>query len=153
MSKKIIFAITLALVLSPFLAFACTMNSNVWNIAVLKGPLISCTGAGPTGGTDNKNCSDVCDLVCTAGNVVYFGIGVVIWIVLPIVFAWSGILLIISTGNPEQIGKAKKMLTAAVIGLLIVICAYLIVYTFLHVLGLTNVIGGFGGSAACTVSA
>jgi len=133
----------------PYVVFACSANSNVWNISILKGPLITCTGAGTPGGTDAKNCQDLCDLVCTSSNVVYFAIGVVIWIIAPIMIAWSGIMLVISRGSPEKTGQARKMVTGVVIGLLIVLCAYLIVYTFVSVMGISG-IGGFGNSA-CTI--
>jgi hypothetical protein len=140
----------LMLMLLPWLVFAdCKANSNVWNISILKGPLITCTGAGATGGTDNTNCQSLCDLICTSANVVYFGIGVVIWIIAPIMFAWSGILFILARGSPDKTSQAKKMITATVIGLLIVICAYLIVYVFVKTLGITG-IGGFG-TPSCTI--
>jgi len=127
------------------------IHSNVWSIDILKGPLISCTGAGAEGGTDSKNCTNLCDLVSTAANLVYFGIGIVIWIVTPIMFAWSGMLFLISRGSTERTGQARKMITGTVIGLLIVLCAYLIVSIFISVLGGPILgIGGFGGPA-CTV--
>ncbi len=143
MNRKTIYLLPLALMLLPTLVLACTANSNVWNIKILQGPLITCTGAGATGGTDNKNCQSFCDLVCTVANVVYFSIGVVIWIIAPIMFAWSGLSIILSRGSPEKTSQAKKMLTATIIGMLIVICAYLIIYTFVKVVGISGV-GGFG---------
>ncbi len=153
MKTKLIGALALFAIITPYLAFACNAHSTVWDPSILKGPLISCTGAGTAGGTDNANCHDLCDLVCTAGNVIYFGIGVVIWIIAPIMIAWSGIMLLISRGSPEKTSEARKMITSVVIGLFIVLCAYIIVYTFTHVLFSavgTVPIGGFGGPA-CTV--
>ena len=125
------------------LADSAPINSNVWNPTILQGPLVTCTGAG-AGGT--KTCTNLCDLISTAANVVYFGIGVVIWIIAPIMIAWSGIRLVFSRGNPEATSGARKMIWGVVIGLFIVLCAYLIVYTFISVLGITG-IGGFGTSA------
>lgn len=133
----------------PSLVLACTPKSNVWSIDILKGPLVSCVGATTSTLPIQQTCQSVCDLVCTSANVVYFGIGVVIWIALPIMFAWGGLLLILSRGNTEGTGKAKKMLTGTVIGLLIVLCAYLIVYTFVKVIGISGV-GGFS-EPACQI--
>lgn len=132
----------------PYVASA-TINSNVWDIKTLQGPLISCTGANTPGGTDNKNCQDLCDLVETSANVIYFGIAVVIWIIAPIMIAWVGISLIFSRGNPGAITAARDRATRVVVGLLIVLCAYLIVSTFVSVLK----IGGIGGfsNPTCTI--
>ncbi len=148
MKTKLVGALALFVIVTPYLAFA-AINSNVWSPTILKGPLISCTGAGTAGGTDTKNCQNLCDLVSTAANVIYFGIGVVIWIIAPIMIAWSGIRLLIARGRPEKISEAHKMITSVVWGLVIALCAYIIVYTFIHVLNITG-IGGFGTSA-CSV--
>lgn len=154
MTKKIAYAAPLALFLLPYVVFACTPNNNVWNPSILKGPLVTCSGAPLTitsdasgkltvTPNDKEACHSICDLVCTAANVVYFGIGVVIWIIAPIFILWSGLLLMLSRGNPEGLSKAKKMVTQVVIGLLIVLVAYLLVYTFVKVVGISG-IGGFG---------
>jgi hypothetical protein len=153
----IIFALVAPLALStlaiPAVALADSkqINSNVWNVTILQGPLVTCVGATTqTGNPSNLPvCSNLCDLIGTVANVVYWGIGVVIWIILPIMFLWSGILFMISAGSQEKVGKARKMLTAAVIGALIVLCAYLLVYTFVNILQIQNYVGGFG-TGVCT---
>lgn len=48
--------------------------------------------------------------------------------------ACGGIMMLISRGNPGQITKAKLWITYAVIGLLIVFCAWLIINTIMIVL-------------------
>ena len=161
---KFAYALPLIAVMLPYVVFAAAQSSihdNVWSINTLKGPLVTCWGApvtytnntsgnGFTTSTNPNACHDVCDLVATTANVVYFGIGVVIWIIAPIMFAWSGISLMLSRGNPEAASGAKSRATRTVIGLLIVICAYIIVYTFVHVIGVATSIGGFGADA-CTI--
>jgi hypothetical protein len=54
-----------------------------------------------------------------------------------------------SGANPGMLEKAKKTLTSTLIGLLIVLCSYLLIYTFVKALNITG-IGGFGTSA-CSV--
>jgi hypothetical protein len=130
----------------PYVASA-AINSNVWSPSILSGPLVTCTGNG-VGGTQ---CQNLCDLIATIANVIYYCIGVVIWIITPIMVAWAGILMLMSRGSPEKVSSARKMLTGIMLGLLIVLCAYLIVYTFVSVLGIQNSVGGFG-TAACTIS-
>jgi Type IV secretion system pilin len=154
--RKLAFAIpVIAFVVFPsvlLVALASTTN-NVWDVSILAGPLVTCTGTG--GGV--PACQSLCDLVATVIHVVYFGIAVVIWIVTPIMFALSGIRFMMAGANPAQPtkedpgarAKAKKMLTGTVIGLVIVLCAYLIVFTFVTVLNISGV-GGFSAST-CTV--
>lgn len=159
MKQALRYAAILTILMAPTLALAGTANSNVWSPSILKGPLITCTGdggSGPGGGT--QACTSLCDLVATTANVIYFFIGVVIWIVAPIMVAVSGILFMISRGNPGKLEAAKKTITTTIVGLLIVLSAYLIVYTFVAALneisgGQTN-IGGFtsGSPAACVPS-
>lgn len=48
---------------------------------------------------------------------------------------WGGFLLITSGGNPEKVDVGKKAITAAVIGLIIVVSAYSITFLVVKVLG------------------
>jgi len=146
--------IVLLPLIAPLVAHADSNNihSNVWDISILQGPLVTCVGAPLTSGTVQNQvstqCSNLCDLFSTAANVIYFGIAVVIWIITPIMFLWSGIMFMISGGSPEKVGTARKLITGTVIGILIVLCAYLLLYTFTNVLNIQQYIGGFG--TGCT---
>jgi hypothetical protein len=73
---------------------------------------------------------------------------VAIFIIAPVSFLVGAIMLMISGASPEMLGRGKKVLTGAVVGIVIVLCSYLIVSTFLKVFNVTD-IGGFGG-ATCT---
>ncbi|HEX4104550.1 MAG TPA: hypothetical protein VHZ04_03730 [Candidatus Paceibacterota bacterium] len=153
--KKVLVAIPLIFLLAPALALAVTPgqpNYAVWNPSILAGPLVTCTGtggSGSSGGTSLPACTSLCDLLNTIANVIYFMIGVVIWILTPIFVAWAGIRFMLSRGNSEGISSARKMITGLVIGLLITLCAYLIVSVFVSVLNLGSYIGGFG-TAICS---
>ncbi len=137
----------LILLVVPTMALAaCSANANVWNPNILAGPLVTCTGNVNGSGTV---CKSLCDLVCTVANVIYFFIGVVIWIITPIMVALGGIRIMLSRGNPGQLESAKKMIWGTVVGLLIVLCAYLIVLTFVRVLGV-NFIGSFSSGSGGT---
>jgi len=59
--------------------------------------------------------------------------------------AGGGIMMLISRGNPGQISKAKMWITYAVIGLLIVFCAWLIINTIMIVLDYQESIFGKWG--------
>ncbi len=55
-------------------------------------------------------------------NIVYFAAGVVAVIVIII----SGFFFLTSAGQPEKITTAKKTILYAVVGLVVVICAFII---------------------------
>lgn len=111
--------------------------------------LVSCTGnylASNTG----AQCASLCDLIDTFINVLYFGMTLAIFVIAPIMFVVGGIMLLLAGARPEMLTAGKKALTATVIGLVIVLCSYLIVSTVISVLNITGV-GGFGNSS-CSVT-
>jgi hypothetical protein len=148
MKKRFFINILLAvlMVASPYIAFAAhnPISSNVFSPTILQGPLLICTGV-PTNGAVASQCNNLCDLVAQIANVIYFAIAVVIWIITPILVAFGGIMIMIGGASSEMIGRGKKTITGAVWGIVIVLCAYLIVYTFVKAIGITGV-GGFGVS-------
>lgn len=113
------------------------------------GPLVSCTGNYLAGATNS--CTNLCDLIGTFINVVYFVMSVAIFIITPIMLVVGSIMVMISGANPEMLGRGKKVLTTTVIGLAIVLCSYLLVNTVITVLGISGV-GGFNASACSTSS-
>lgn len=164
MFKKLIYGLSLGIIIVPLFAPISAMAApKIWPTGFW-GPIVSCTGnpyntASTTNNTANgavpysvnKNaCTSLCDLVNTAINLIYFGISFALFIVTPILFAWGGIKFMISQGNPNGISGAKKILTGAIVGLLIVLGAWLIVNTIVGFLNISNV-GGFS-LKGCSVS-
>ncbi len=145
-------------VATPAAVFAASnpIKSNVFLPTILAGPLIVCVGASAsnTGSNSLPVCSNLCDLVAQIANIIYFTIAVVIWIIAPILIAVGGIMIMLGGANPGMIETGKKTITGAVWGIVIVLCAWLIVFTFVSAFGnLGQYIGGFGGTngqAACT---
>jgi hypothetical protein len=141
-------------VLLPIIAIASTSGSytspSLWPTGFW-GPLLSCTGNYPIGSTTGSGnyCTNLCDLIGTFINVVYFVMSIGIFIITPIMLVVGSIMLMVSGANPEMLGTGKKVLTSTVIGIAIILCSYLIVVTVVKTLGITG-IGGFGTSA-CNV--
>jgi hypothetical protein len=137
-----------ALLIVPFVASAQTVHTNVWDPSIIKGPLITCTGDGSGG---FSACQSFCDLVATFINVIYWGIGLVLWVLAPIFFAVGGVIYLIAGANAESISRARKTLIGTVIGVLIVVSAWLIINTFVTVIGI-QYIGGFSsGTSTCQI--
>ena len=61
----------------------------------------------------------------TIANVIRTVVGFV-GVIFVILMVWGGLLWMTSAGNDERVGKAKKMIAAGIIGLVIVLSAYAI---------------------------
>jgi hypothetical protein len=141
MAKKLFYILALAVIIFPSLVLVAHAYTTPTIPYWATNGLISCTGNGANG---TNTCSSLGDLVDTAINIIYFGITIALLVIMPIMFAWGGLMYMFSRGKPEGISKATGILTGALIGLLIVLCAWLIINTFANVLGIQNYIGGFG---------
>ena len=153
--SRIPFAVFLALIVAtlaaPFFVSAQTTPDvyatplpQIANPKDLGDQLLVCTGT--VSSSRLYNCGDLCDLIYQVVWIVYLAIVWVVWAIAPISFIAGGIMYMLAGANPGMEGNAKKVLTGAVIGVVIVLCAYIIVntiVTFFHIGG----VGGFGTSA------
>jgi hypothetical protein len=149
--KKIAFTTVAAILFFlPLLASAQNLP-NVWDPASIKGPLVSCVGIYPQANGNGSTianpsglpaCEDLCDLIYTIMCDIYIAIAFVIWIILPIMFVAGGIMYMMGGANPNLLTTAKSTLKGAVIGAVIVLCAYLLIATFVKFMAITG-IGGF----------
>ncbi len=137
MKKTIFIFCFLSLVLPPLFVSASTMPDIFPKGYWATGGLVSCTGG---------NCS-LDELIQTVLNVVSFGITLALFVAAPILFGWGGIKIMLGSQLPglekgSTISEGKKILTGTLIGILIVLTAYLMIKTLVSLLGITN-IGGF----------
>ena len=155
MKSRWLLGITVLFAIFPALTFAAHIapNTNIWTPEILQGPLVVCTGnylspQAPYGAS--SQCQNLCDLVAQIIQIIYFVMGVGLWIVVPIMAGWAGVNIVIARGNPTKVSEARKMLTGAIIGVAIMVCAWLIVSTFIGFMKLANV-GGFSADT-CQVA-
>lgn len=102
---------------------------NIWRNTGSGGPTCNETG---TLEAPVKPCN-FCDGIIVAGNIITL----LFTIAFPITVAmvvYGAIRLMISGGSPEKVNQAKKIMTNAIIGLVIVLAAWVIVNTLLRVL-------------------
>ena len=86
----------------------------------------------PCGGSGQELCQ-FCDLAELVGRVINSGLKLVIPI--GVVFiAWGGLEILTAAGSTEKAKKGKDILTAAVIGIVIALTAWLILSVFLQIL-------------------
>ena len=92
-------------------------------------------GGCPTGYEGNCGNYNLDSFVELAVNISRWILGIVGSLTL-LMFIYGGIVFLISAGSSEKIGEAKKILTAAVIGLLIVLSSFLIIKFVLLSMGI-----------------
>jgi len=90
----------------------------------------------PTGYTGNCGNYSLDDFTLAAINISRIILGIVGSLAL-LMFIYGGFLFLISAGSSESVGKAKKVITAAIIGLVIVFASFLIIKFVLGSMGIT----------------
>ncbi|MBD3311350.1 MAG: hypothetical protein GF349_02535, partial [Candidatus Magasanikbacteria bacterium] len=65
------------------------------------------------------------DVRFTVARIINVALGL-LGIIMVVILVYAGFLWMTAAGNDEQVGKAKKMIMAAVIGLAIILSAYAI---------------------------
>ncbi len=89
------------------------------------------TGVSPT------DCGDyaISDFLALAINISKFVFGIIGSLTL-LMFVYGGVMFLISAGSADKVGQAKKIITAAVVGLLIVFGSWLIINFVFKTMGL-----------------
>lgn len=97
------------------------------------GPFVSCVGASADPGA--TICTSFCDLLVTGQNLIKFGMTLVIYILAPLFILWGGILILISGSSPSLLSRGKSIIFGAAIGVALTLVGYVIVATFLFLIG------------------
>lgn len=94
----------------------------------------------PTGGI--VTCSGTTDCPCTIcsffqmlANIYDFIVKMIATPLAVLAFIIGGLLMLVSAGNPNTFGLGKKIIYAAIIGLVLVFCSWLIIDFILHAVG------------------
>ena len=79
----------------------------------------------------NYSINDLLGLVIRASKYILGLVGALTLLI----FVYGGVMFLVSAGNQESVKKAKDILTAAIVGLVIVFASFLIIKFVLSVLG------------------
>ena len=143
MFKKISLLLTTLLV-APAVVFASAQNNlspKNATASVCKGTDNNCNGLG--GNSQPFTIQSIFDIILRVGQILtFFAIGLAV-----LFMVYGGVLMITDSGDQARVGKGKKILTNAVIGLVVAIIAASIV-TFVSQIAGTNVQEITGGGAA-----
>lgn len=102
-------------------------KQKIFLIFLLLPLLTQAAGLVPCGGPGERDCT-ACHLLDLVQNVWNFALRIAFLIVI-IMFVYGGLRMIFSVGDPKSIEAGKKTLTSAIIGLVIILAAWLIVNT------------------------
>ena len=86
----------------------------------------------PCGGSGQEPCQ-FCDLFKLVKNVLDFGVKIAIPIAV-IAIVYGGIMILTAGASPERAKQGKDIVTAAIIGLVIVLLAWLILDTLIKLI-------------------
>ena len=101
--------------------------------------LVSCgNDINHSGKIESDEACGLCHLFQLINNILNWVLLIIIPIIAPIFIVIGGIYLLIARGDPEMFSKGKNVLTAAVIGLIIVYTAWVLLSTVLTFLGVAN---------------
>lgn len=84
------------------------------------------------------------DFYTLIANIVRFGLDFAVMIAV-VAILWGGFLILISAGDPGRQSQGKDAIKAAVVGLIIVLSAWLIVNTLISVFTTCSGWNAFGG--------
>jgi len=137
---KLIPFLIIIILLIPF-----SVQADFNPINALKGPIVPC-GIGclkwegdrcvqaKEGMTlERAQSCTLCHFFVMAKNIIEFILALIMFLV-PVFVAAGGIIILTSSGKPDQVGWGKKMITYALIGLVIAFGAWTIIGTVLNTL-------------------
>ncbi|MDO8482142.1 MAG: hypothetical protein Q7S75_03635 [bacterium] len=99
--------------------------------AVIPGQIVTCDGV---------NCT-ICHLATVAQNVLNTGIFVAVFLS-AILFAWAGFKYLTNVANPGGVNEAKSLFGSVLVGLLIILGAWLVIDTLMRTLVNPNALFG-----------
>lgn len=105
-------------------------------------PILSCTGQylDPNVPAERK-CTSVCDIIHTLQHAIYFGITLVVFVLAPIMFIAGGIMVTLGGANASIISMGKNILWSTVIGVVVALGSFVIIATFLWLVGNSSTAG------------
>lgn len=132
-----IFIFLFLVLMLPSLVFA--EQPSLWPTGYW-GPILSCTGK-YVGGSDLPPCTSLCNVFETIRNAIYFGLSLIIFVLAPIMFLAGGIMVVLGGANPGIINRGKSILWGTLWGVVIALGSFVIIATFLWLVGNKSVGG------------
>jgi amino acid transporter len=100
-------------------------------LAICQGPIVPCGRVG------TPPC-EFCHLFVLLDNIIKFFLTCLVPLVATLMLVTGGFLLLIGGTSPEKVSQAKSLITAAVIGLIIIFVAWVFLNTFMSIIGIAE---------------
>jgi len=100
-------------------------------LAICEGSLVPC------GGTSQPTCQ-FCHIFVLINNIISFILTCLAPIVAGLMLVIGGLYLLAAGPSPEKVSQAKSIITAAVIGIVIIFVAWVFLNTFLDAIGVAE---------------
>lgn len=101
---------------------------------LLSFPFVSyADGLVPCGGPDEEPCN-ICYLISGVRDLINWGLGILITVALLAIFI-SGVMYLVSAGDPGMMESAKNFMKSALIGTIVFLAAWLIIHITFWILG------------------
>lgn len=142
MKKTIVFLLLIIFIgglLSPFSASAGQYKDEDGNLIIYEG-LVPC---GKTSFTSAETelvmapCQ-FCHLFVMIDGIVHYFLLYILGPIIVLMILIAGVMFYFAGGNPNLLNQAKGLITSVVIGLVIILCSFLIVGTVLNVMGVSE---------------
>lgn len=121
--QKPLILIFIIFIISSCLVFAVVNNVQAYDFGKESG-LDNTAGEKGTGHTKLMGDKEIPEIIGLAIKIILIFLGVIFFLFM----IHGGYIWMTAAGNEEQVGKAKKLITNALIGLIIVLAAYAITY-------------------------
>jgi hypothetical protein len=150
---KIMAGLALAMILVPVAQAGAQAFTPYWPNR--EHPILPCSGfykadLDPNQGTKLPPCTSICDFFKLGQNLLDFAYTLLLFVVVPLSVLVGGVLYMVSGANPKLKAQAKEIMTAAIMGTVVTLCAYAAVNTFFYLLGPSGVPQNWG-RLSCTV--
>ncbi|HEY4525627.1 MAG TPA: hypothetical protein VJL32_00830 [Candidatus Paceibacterota bacterium] len=119
-----------------FSAYAQSVNFPYWPSSDT--PIISCTGDYSNyqgNASTTPQCLSLCDMVSTFQRILYFVMTLILFIGAPLMFVVGGGMIFFAGPNPSFLEQGRKVIWGAVIGVVLALSSYVIIGTFLWLIG------------------
>lgn len=90
-----------------------------------------------TGIDETKSCG-FCDIFVLINKILEFVLTRLVPMVAVLLLIFGGLYMLVARGNPGTLGQAKSILTATVVGMVIIFIAWVGLNTFLTYMGVAN---------------
>jgi len=96
-------------------------------LAICEGPIVPCGGDNPC---------QFCHIFVLLANIINFVLTCLVPIIAGLMLIIGGLYLLAAGANPQTLNQAKSVITAAVIGLVIIFLAWVFLNTILDFMGI-----------------